>query len=253
MAEQKTEQKFPTETIDLPTKGKIYGPNSPLSSGKVELKYMTAKEEDMLTSQNLIKKGTVIDKVINSLVVTEGVHTDEMTIGDKNALMIAARILAYGPEYNVEVISPETGEKHKHVFDLTEVKFKELPEDVDYSENEFPIELPITKTKIVFKLLTGTDEKSISQQLESYKKIGKNAEITTRLKHLIVSVNDDDSRATINNFVDNMLSKESLFLRDEVGRINPDINMTQEVELGGDVVTVDIPMTTEFFWPKTGA
>ena len=127
MAEQKTEQKFPTETIDLPTKGKIYGPNSPLSSGKVELKYMTAKEEDILTSQNLIKKGLVIEKLLDALIVTQGINQDMLILGDKNALMIASRILAYGPEYTVEVSHPnDPDQKVEHKFDLSKCPFKEL-------------------------------------------------------------------------------------------------------------------------------
>ena len=93
------EQKFPTEMIDLPSEGKVYSKDSPLSSGKLEIKYMTAREEDILTSQNLIKKGLVIDKLLNSLIVTEGVSTDDLFIGDKNAVMVASRILAYGGEY----------------------------------------------------------------------------------------------------------------------------------------------------------
>ena len=245
--------KFPVETIDLPSGGKIYGKDSPLYGGKVDIKYMTAKEEDILTSQNLIKKGVVIDKLLNSLIATPGVVSDDLLVGDKNAIMIAARILAYGGEYPVEVMHPTTGEKVEHTFDLTSCPFKEIPDGVDYSENKFELELPVTKIKITYKLLTGKDEAVILQELKSLQKIGQTAEITTRLKKIITSVNGDDTTATINNFVDNMLSKESLFLREEVSRINPDIDLTQEVEIGGETVTVVIPMTVEFFWPKTGA
>ena len=253
MTEQKKEFKFPTETIDLPSGGKIYGENSPLKSGKIELKYMTAKEEDILTSQNLIKKGLVIDKLLNSLIVTEGVKADDLLIGDKNAIMVATRILAYGGEYECEVVDPNSGDKIRHTFDLTACEFKELPDDAKYSENHFELELPITKAKITFKLLTGKDETSISKEIKSLEKIGQSSEITTRLKHIITSINGDDSKSTISGFVDNMLSKESLFLRDEVQRINPDIDLKQEIEIGGETTELDIPMTVEFFWPKTGA
>jgi len=253
MAEQKQEFKFPTETVDLPSGGKVYPKDSPLSSGKIELKYMTAKEEDILTSQNLIKKGTVIDTLLNSLIVTEGITTSDLFIGDKNAVMVAARILAYGGEYNVEVTNPQTSEKFLHVFDLTSCEFKELPKDVDYSKNEFQLELPVTKIKITFKLLTGDDEVKIDNELKSLKKIGQQAEVTTRLKHVITSVNGETDRSIVSNFVNTMLSKESLFLRDEVARINPDIDLTQEVDIEGETATLDIPMTVEFFWPKTGA
>ena len=89
------ESKYPTETIDLPSGGKLYPQDSPLSSGKIEIKYMTAKEEDILTSANLIKKGVVIDRLLDSIIVTEGVGIDDLILGDKNAIMVAARILAY--------------------------------------------------------------------------------------------------------------------------------------------------------------
>ena len=253
MAEQKQEFKFPTETIELPSGGKIYPKNSPLSSGKIELKYMTAKEEDILTSQNLIKKGVVIDKLLDSLISDKDIVSSDLLIGDKNAIMVAARILAYGGDYIVEVTNPNTGETQKQTFDLTSCEFKELPDDVDYSNNEFELELPITKIKITFKLLTGKDEGNITNELKSLQKIGQNAEVTTRLRRVITSVNGETDKTVISNFVDSMLSKESLFLRDEIARINPDINLTQEVDFGGESTEMDIPMTVEFFWPKAGA
>ena len=253
MAEQKQEFKFPTETVDLPSGGKLYPKESPLSSGKIELKYMTAKEEDILTSQNLIKKGIVVEKLLDSLIVTPGIKCENLFIGDKNAVMVASRILAYGGDYTVEVTNPNTGEKVQQIFDLTSCQFKELPEDVDYSKNEFELELPISKVSLTFKLLTGGDEIKINNQLSNLKKIGQSAEVTTRLKHVITSVNGETSNSIINNFVDNMLSKESLVLRDEVTRINPDIDLTQEVEMEGESTELDIPMTVEFFWPKAGA
>ena len=251
MAEKK-EFKFPTETIDLPSGGKLYPENSPLRSGKIELKYMTAREEDILTSQNLIKKGTVIDRLLDSLIVTPGITADELLVGDKNAIMVATRILAYGGNYKAQIVHPTTGEKEEIEFDLTSCEFKELPTDISYDKNEFEMTLPITKVNITYKLLTGKEEAAITQELKSLQKIGQNAEVTTRLKHVIKSVNGEDNKSIINNFVDNMLSKESLFLREEIARINPDIDLTQEIELGGETVSLDIPMTVEFFWPKAG-
>ena len=248
----KQEFKFPTESIDLPSGGQVYGKDSPLSSGKIDLKYMTAKEEDILTSQNLIKNGTVIDRLLNSLIVTPGVTNNDLLVGDKNAVMVAARILAYGGEYPAEVIDPSSGEKIEYTFDLTSCQFKSLPEDIDYSENKFEVELPISKAKITYKILTGNDEAMIANELKSLKKIGQAGEVTTRLKRVITSINGDDTQSTINNFVDNMLSKESLFLREEVARISPDIDLSQEIEIGGEMVSLEIPMTIEFFWPKTG-
>ena len=250
--EQKQEFKFPTETVDLPSEGKLYPKDSPLSSGKIEIKYMTAKEEDLLTSQNLIKKGVVIDKLINSLIVTPGVSSADLFIGDKNSVMVACRILAYGGEYPCEVTNPDTGETFTHTFDLTSCQFKELPDDVDYSKNEFEMELPVSKVTITYRLLTGADETNIANELKSLAKIGQSAEVTTRLKHVITAVNGNSDKSVVSNFVNGMLSKESLLLRDEIGRINPDVNLKQEVEIGGESTEMDIPMTVEFFWPSTG-
>ena len=120
------EHKFPTEVIDLPSLGKVYPKDSPLSDGKIELKYMTAKEEDILTSQNLIKKGVVITKLLDSLILTEGVKCDDLVLGDKNAVMVAARILAYGPEYTCQVVNPNTNETKNHTFNLTDCPFNNL-------------------------------------------------------------------------------------------------------------------------------
>ena len=142
------DQKFPSEVIDLPSEGRLYPKDSPLREGKIEIKYMTAKEEDILTSQNLIKKGLVIDKLLNSLILTEGISTDDLLIGDKNAVMVAARILAYGKEYLCSVQHPQTGEKVDHTFDLTECPFVKIPEEVKENTPELVGEdngLPVIK------------------------------------------------------------------------------------------------------------
>ena len=106
------ETKFPTQMVTLPSKSWFYDSANPLSSGEVEVKYMTAKEEDILTSQNLIKKGVVFDKLLDALVVSK-IKLDDMLIGDKNAVLIAARVLAYGKNYEFDYIDPLTGEKAK--------------------------------------------------------------------------------------------------------------------------------------------
>jgi len=245
------EHKFPSEVIDLPSKGLVYSKDSPLHSGKLEIKYMTAKEEDILTSQNLIKKGVVIDRLLDSIIITKDVKSKDFVIGDKNAVMIAARILAYGAEYNVEVTEPDTGNKVQHTFNLADCPFKVLPEDVDYSTDEFNFELPVSKIPITFKLLTGTDEIKIDSALKAIEKTGSSAEITTRLRHLITSVDGNSSQTIINNFVNNMLSRDSLALRQEITRISPDIELSQEIDIGGEMVEVDIPLTIQFFWPTT--
>ena len=247
-----SDNKFPSEMIDLPSEGKLYSKDSPLKDGKIEIKYMTAREEDILTSANLIKKGLVIDRLLDSLILTNGVKTDDLVLGDKNAVMIAARILAYGPEYKCEVTHPTTGEKKEHVFNLADCPFKEV--DKNITENLFECELPISKKKIKFKILTGKDERLISEDLKASTKtgIGVSPELTTRLRYLIKEVDGDNTQAVINDSAINMLARDSMALRKEMKKVSPDIDLSQEIEIGGETVKVTIPMTVGFFWPEAG-
>jgi len=246
-----TDNKFPSEMIDLPSEGKLYPKEHACSNGKIEIKYMTAKEEDILTSQNLIKKGVVIDRLIDSLIITENVKGDDLILGDKNAVMVAARILAYGPEYACDVTNPNTDETITHTFNLAECPFKNLPEDI--TENKFEITLPISKKKITFKLLIGKDETAIQKELKASKKVGVGVspELTTRLRYMITSVDGDNSQSVINDLAQNMLARDSMHLRKKMRETTPDIDLSQEIEIGGDTVKVDIPMTVGFFWPDT--
>jgi len=246
-----SDNKFPSEVIDLPSEGKLYPKEHPCSDGKIEIKYMTAKEEDILTSQNLIKKGVVIDRLIDSLILTSGVKQEDLILGDKNAVMVAARILAYGPEYDCEVTNPDTGNKETHTFNLADCPFKKLPKDT--KGNKFEITLPISKKKITFKLLTGKDEALIDKELKASEKLNSDVkpELTTRLRYTITSVDGEESQSVINNFVMSLLARDSMYLRNQITKITPDIELKQEIEMGGETVEVNIPMTVGFFWPES--
>jgi len=243
MENQVTTPKFPTEIVDLPSKGLLYPEGSPLRSGQIEMKYMTAREEDILTNQNYIQQGTVLDKLIESLIVSK-IDIKEIIVGDKNAILIASRILGYGQDYEFEY-----GGKTYQV-DLTTLTDKELPEDVDYSKgNNFNFTLPSSKDEITFKLLTHGDESAIEQELKGLKKINPNGspELSTRLKYIITSVNGDSDRKTVREFVDNqLLARDSRALRQEIKRISPDIDLTIKGD-GGEDITV--PISLNFFWP----
>jgi hypothetical protein len=243
------EQKFPSEVVDLPSEGRLYPKEHPCSNGKIEIKYMTAKEEDILTSQNLIKKGLVVDRLLDSLILTNGVKSNDLLLGDKNAVMVAARILAYGPEYECEVNDPKTGNAVQHTFNLADCPFKKLPKNV--TENKFDVTLPISKTKVTFKILNGLEEENIQKDLTASRKISTQIapELTTRLRYCIISVDGDDKQSTINNLAQNMLARDSMYLRKEMRDVTPDIDLTQEIEIGGESVKVAIPMTVNFFWP----
>ena len=245
------EVKFPTEVVDLPSQGLLYPKDSPLSSGTIEVKYMTAREEDILTSANLIKRGVVVEKLLESLIIDKSIKVDDLLIGDKNAVLIAARILAYGKDYEVEVLG------QKMVVDLTQLEDKKLDESiVSEGVNEFEFELPATKRKLTFKLLTSGDEKEIDKEVKGYEKVGDGIgyELTTRLKHQIISVDGDTKRASINSFVDNeFLSRDSIAFRTHVNEIMPDVDMTSTyTDNDGEEKEFTVPMTVTFLWPSIG-
>tara|TARA_B100000674_G_scaffold18300_1_gene12957 strand:- start:134 stop:862 length:729 start_codon:yes stop_codon:yes gene_type:complete len=238
------ELKFPTEQVELPSKGLIYPKESPLSSGIVEMKYMTAKEEDILTNQAFIKKGIVLDKLLRSLVVSKDVNIDDLIVGDKNAILIASRLLGYGAEYTF------TYGGEQHTVDLNELDNKPLDEsNFTQGVNEFEYTLPTSKTKITYKLITGRDEKAIEREIAGLKKINKDAspELTTRLKQAILSVDGDSEKKTVREFVDNyLLAKDSRALREHIRLTQPDVDMNIVLDSGEEVT---VPIGLSFFWP----
>ena len=244
------EPKFnlPTETVELPSKGLLYPKDNPLSSGKIEMKYMTAKEEDILSNVNYIKNGTALDRVLKSLITDKKINFNSLLVGDKNAIMIAARILSYGKDYTFELRNEE------QTIDLSTLKNKK----VDYKllesgKNEFEFTLPKTGNKITFKLLNQIDENNISREVEGRKKIDKhsNTEGSTRLKYMITSVNENKESKDIRDFVDNyLLASDARALRKRYIEVSPDVDMNYvyENEDGGEE-EVDIPIGINFFWP----
>ena len=256
----KEKKKFPTEFIDLPSKGWFYPEGSPLASGQVELKYMTAKEEDILTSANLIRKGKVIDTLINALLVSD-VTYDDILIGDKNAIMIAARILGYGKDYDIDYKCPSCGEMNKLTIDLTGLENKEI----DFSKfkkhtNEFDFELPLSKNTITWKFMDGKSEKALEGELKGLAKFaskeGPGKDLTTRLKHQIIAINGNRDSKAIREFVDNdLFAQDSLALRTHMRESAPDVltAFNFDCESCGYTKTVDMPIDTGFFWPSTRA
>ena len=241
MEEQKF--KFPTEMVDLPSKGLIYPEDSPLSKGKIEMKYMTAREEDILTNQAYIKQGVVLDKMLQSLIVTK-INYDDLIVGDKNALFIAARVLGYGGNYAFDY------DGQSHTVDLSTLNNKEFDESlITKGVNEFHFTLPYSETKITFKILTSADEKKIEKELTGLKKINKDnsPELSTRLKYIITSVGGDKDEKTIREFVDNyLLARDSRALREYIKNIQPDVDLSYTLSSGAEVT---IPISLTFFWP----
>jgi hypothetical protein len=242
------EQKFtfPTEVIELPSKGLLYPNSSPLAKGTIELRYMSAKDEDILTNQNYLEKGTVIDKLLQSLIVDESINYSDLLIGDKDALMIAARILGYGKDYEITYM------KEPYTVDLTTLNHKEIDfTKFEKGNNEFKFTLPTTGTEITFKILTHADEQKIDQEIQGMKKINKNftGELSTRLKHTITSVGGSRETKEIRNFVENqLLAADSRALRNHMETIAPGVNIKFYPE-NGPTGGVSLPIGITFFWP----
>ena len=240
--------KLPTETVELPSKGLLYPEDSPLAKGTIEMKYMTAKEEDILTNRNYIADGTVIDRLLKSLITTEGIDFNQLLVGDKNAIMIAARILAYGKDYTITL---NTGEKH--TVDLSAFAEKPLHPSIEQNKtNDFKFTLPHSGNEVTFKLLTQLDEITIEKELTGLKKIDKQSspEVTTRLKAIITSVNNIREQKDIRDFVDNyILAKDARALRAEYAKIQPDIDLTLNIE--GVEEGTTLPIGLDFFWPDS--
>jgi hypothetical protein len=238
--------KFPTETIELPSKGLIYPEDNPLSSGVIEMKYMTAREEDILSNQSYIQNGTVLDKLLQSLIVSK-INYHDLIVGDKNAIMIAARVLGYGKDYEFEY----KGEKVS--VDLSVLENKQFEEDkITKGVNEFSFTLPNSGTDITYKLLTHKDEMAIEAELKGLKKINKNSDpsVSTRMKHMIISVNGDTERKNVREFVDNyFLASDARAFRQHVREVQPDVDLRVTVEVNGGMEVIDLPIGVNFFWP----
>ena len=236
---------LPTENVELPSKGLLYPEDNPLSSGMVEIKYMTAKEEDILTNQSYIKKGIVLDKLLQSLIVNKSIKYDDIIVGDKNALLIAARILGYGATYEFEY------NNEKQSVDLSTLENVQFNEDlITKGKNEFDYTLPKFKTNISFKILDGKDERAIERELQGLKKINKDAnpEMSTRLKYIITAIEGNPDRKSIREFVDNyLLAQDSRALRNYIKLVQPDVDLTFFPD--GRTDDAIIPIGLNFFWP----
>jgi hypothetical protein len=242
--------KLPTETITLPSKGLLYPKDNPLSSGEIEMSYMTAKHEDILTNVNYIRQGTVIDKLLQALIVTP-IDYNELLVGDKNAILIAARVLGYGKEYTFNYGGKE------YTVDLSLLEDKEVDEKLfKPGANEFAFTLPHSGNSITFKILTHGDEQKIDAEIKGLQKINPNntTDVTTRLKYMITSVEGKREQKDIRDFVDNyLIAKDARSIREYYNKVSPDINLKyypQEMDYVGE--GINIPISINFFWPDAG-
>lgn len=248
----------PTEFVELPSQGKFYASNHPLhNQSTIEIKQMTAKEEDILTSRALLKKGIALDRVITSLIVDKNINPNTLLVGDRNAIIVAARVSGYGSDYNTTVTCPSCTEQVKYSFDLNdaEVYRGNSLQDTEAIANEdgtFTTLLPRSKVEVTFRLLSGTDEKSLMAQLESARKRKQEENAVTRqLRQIVVAVNGDTEQNNINYVVENMPSADSRHLRFVYKVATPNIDLTQvfECESCDYEQDMEVPLTADFFWP----
>jgi len=240
-----SETKFPTEIVELPSQGLVYPADHPLRSGKVEMKYMIAKEEDILTNQNYIQKGIVLDKLLEALTMNK-FSLKDIIPGDKNVLIVASRVLGYGKDYTFTISGKD------YTVDLSVIDNKPFDTSLLTPKGTFKFILPVSQTEVEFKLLTDKDEELIEQEIQGFKKINKeiSSDVTTRIKHHLVAVDGSADRNVIKEFVEfNLLAADSRALRLYIKEISPDINLTAKVEINGVEEDIDIPISLNFFWP----
>ena len=250
----------PTEFVEIPSRGEFYPEGHPLHGvDTVEIRHMTAKDEDILTSKTLLKKGLALDRMIKNLMVDKRIDIDSLLIGDKNAIIVSARKSGYGADYATNVNCPSCGATNHTVFDLEEVElsdvtmYQELP-SVERDGNYFNIELPRSNCTVKVRLLTGVDEQRIQRNQRMAKKNGVNTEptLTGQFRNFIIAVNGDTTQRTITSFIDNMPAADSRFLRSVYKSITPNVDMNMSFEC--DSCTYDsvmeVPFTADFFWPK---
>lgn len=246
----------PAETVPLPSKGLVYPVESALHNvTHVDIRAMTAREEDILTSRALIKKGTAMSALIQSCLLDKSVDPDEMLVGDRNAVLIALRVTGYGAAYEVQVSCPACESQFDHVFDLSRLPMKTLDTPpMQVGVNLFSFTLPISKREVTFSLMTGAKEREMSLVNERKKKAGDMQEsaVTSRLFNQIVSIAGENDRGKLSRLVGDMLAGDSLALRREIDRLDPGVEMVDIIvcKSCGEESEVDVPIGTEFFWPQ---
>jgi hypothetical protein len=245
----------PTEFVRLPTAGRFYPEGHPFHNREeIEIQYMTARDEDILSSRVLLAKGTAVDRFLQNILADKSVDVDSLLLGDKNAIIVAARVTGYGAEYETKVTCPACGSEEEFTFDLSDPPTKGMPDDVSYTpRGTFTVDLPKSKFVAELKLLTSKEQKYLDQLAQSKRKNNiQESSLTDLLKMVIVSVNSIENRTEIEDFINKMPAMDSLTIRKEYGRINPSVDLEQEYECSscGKTTALEVPLGTDFFWPN---
>jgi hypothetical protein len=237
------------DVVTLPSRGLTY----PSRIGQVDVEYMTASDENILTSPNLIRSGKHIDKLLERKIKTKGIKAEDLLPGDRNAIINFLRITAYGSDYPVKVYDPETGNEFETIVDLSILKEKVLTEQPD-SNFHFTFETPLRKNLLKFKLLTSAEYDILSKTAESYAKEKKDniSEILTmRIESMIQSVDGNNNRIYIRQYVNAMSPKDSLAFRRYVEQIEPNLDLSYEFQspTTGKFFRQDITLGIDYLLP----
>ena len=247
----------PTEFVELPSQGRYYPEGHPLHrQDTIEIRHMTAKEEDILTSQTLLKKGVALDRVLQNVIVDKRINAEHMLVGDRNAAIVAMRVSGYGAVYDTKVKCPSCGEQQQYKFNLKSATLYhgeniETLEITDNSNGTFNVELPQTEVDVTFRLLTGHDEGVFLNALQRDRKREHEKNVTRQLENIIVAVNGDASPEAKKYLIDNIPSRDSRHLRLAFGVAAPNIDLTQPFECHECDFSQDmeVPLSADFFWP----
>lgn len=250
----------PTEFVELPTEGRYYPEGHPLhNESVVEIRHMTAKDEDILTSRALLKKGIALDRFLRNILVDKSIDMDSLYVGDKNAILVGARVTGYGSSYDTQVTCPVCATTNKFSFNLDENNLYSGEEFEDFditpkTDETYIIKTPVTKVDVEVRLFTGRDEKYLGKIAETKKKNKlPESPLTDQLHLMIVSINERTDNVTITSFIDNVSAKDARYLRQAYERIVPNIDLAQKFTCDTcdyETDQMEVPFTTDFFWPK---
>ena len=250
---------MPTELVDLPSGGKFYPENHPLHNAEaVEIRYMTARDEDILVNKSFLKKGVVLDRLLESVIIDKNISVKSLLVGDKSAILVAARITGYGSEYDTKVACPSCGDVNDHSFDLLEASTITGMENsgVDYeqtSNGTFIIKTPRTEALVEIKLLTGGDEDKLvkTNQMRVKNKLPELG-MTDQMLSYIVSINGTSDTNFLNSFIENMPAMDARSIRSSYKKIMPNIDLSQQFQCNSCDYEqeMEVPFTSEFFWPE---
>ena len=247
----------PSEFVELPSAGKFYAEDHPLHGSKViEIKHMTAKEEDILTSEALLKSGLALNRLLQSVIVDKNIDPDSLLIGDKNAVLIAVRQTGFGDIYTTSVACPACGVQNEKDFSLEdkEVTSSDVPEGVTILENgNFIVHDEKYDVNIEVRLLTGRDETKITKTIENKRKFKKETgTVTTMLQNIVVAVNDMRQAAVIEQVTNAMPVDLSRKIRTIYDSVMPNVGIYADFECDScnHAARLEVPISLNFFWPE---